>query len=68
MNDEVTVKQPLIKGGEDFGYCTKLFLDKLELKNLSFHTRRWHKENNFNTYSTLGWIIVKRYGRMYIQI
>jgi integrase/recombinase XerD len=35
----------LTKGGDDFTYCVRLFLDELELKNLSYHTRRWHREN-----------------------
>lgn len=35
----------LIKGGNDYDYCVRLFLDDLELKNLAFHTRRWHREN-----------------------
>jgi site-specific recombinase XerD len=35
----------LAKGGNDFDYCVSLFLDELELKNLAYHTRRWHREN-----------------------
>lgn len=34
-----------VSGGEDFQNCVQQFLDEMELKNLSFHTRRWHKEN-----------------------
>jgi len=40
-----TSAPPLVKGGNDFDYCVKTFLDELDLKNLSFHTKRWHKEN-----------------------
>lgn len=35
----------LAKGGNDFDYCVSLYLDELELKNLAYHTRRWHREN-----------------------
>ena len=38
-------KEDLSFGGNDFDYCVKLFLDDLELKNLAYNTRRWHKEN-----------------------
>lgn len=38
-------QQSLVEGEYDFDYCVKTFLDELELKNLSYHTRRWHKEN-----------------------
>ncbi|MFZ7102694.1 MAG: hypothetical protein ACOWWO_08540 [Peptococcaceae bacterium] len=38
-------KSTLVKGGDDFDYCIKLFLEDLDLKNLSFHTKRWHREN-----------------------
>ncbi len=36
---------PLEKGGDDFDYCVRIFLDELDLKNLSYHTKRWHREN-----------------------
>ncbi|MBZ4655303.1 MAG: Phage integrase, N-terminal SAM-like domain [Peptococcaceae bacterium] len=36
---------PPTKGGDDFDYCTKIFFDELDLKNLSYHTKRWHREN-----------------------
>lgn len=29
----------------DFDDCVQNFLDDCELRNLAFHTRRWHKEN-----------------------
>lgn len=35
----------LARGGEDFDYCVRLFLDELEIKNLAYYTRRWHREN-----------------------
>ena len=38
-------KQALKVGGNDFDYCVRLFLDGLELRNLAYHTIRWHKEN-----------------------
>lgn len=36
---------PLVEGGNDFAKCLKMFLEELEIKNLSYHTRRWHREN-----------------------
>lgn len=32
-------------GGEDFQFCVQQFIDEMEIQNLAFHTRRWHKEN-----------------------
>lgn len=43
----------LAKGGEDFEYCVRLFLDELELKNLAYNTRRWHRENLYYCHMTL---------------
>jgi len=31
--------------GEDFQFCVQQFIDEMEIQNLAFHTRRWHKEN-----------------------
>lgn len=42
-----------VAGGEDFQYCVQLFLDDMEIKNLAFHTRRWHKENLHYVQKTL---------------
>lgn len=42
-----------LAGGEDFQYCVQLFLDDMEIKNLAFHTRRWHKENLHYVQKTL---------------
>lgn len=44
--DEKTLNEvPLVSGGSDFGYCTQLFLENMEIRNLAYHTRRWHREN-----------------------
>lgn len=45
IDDEVLTLPPLAKGGDDFDYCVRLFVDEMEIKNLSYHTMRWHKEN-----------------------
>jgi len=37
--------EKVVLEGDDFNSCVKLFLDELELRNLSYHTLRWHKEN-----------------------
>lgn len=37
--------EPLVKGGDDYDYCVRALLDEMELKNLAYHTRRWHREN-----------------------
>jgi len=45
-NSEMEIcEEPLVEGGNDYDYCVKLFLDELEMKNLAFHTQRWHREN-----------------------
>ena len=49
----LTSAPPLVKGGKDFDYCVKEFLDELDLKNLAFHTKRWHKENLHYVIQTL---------------
>ncbi|MEN6351420.1 MAG: tyrosine-type recombinase/integrase [Syntrophomonas sp.] len=44
--DEKAVNEvPLVYGGYDFDYCTRLFLEDMEIRNLAYHTRRWHREN-----------------------
>lgn len=50
---EFKEQPPLIKGGNDFDYCVSLFIDDLEIKNLAYHTRRWHKENLLAVKKTL---------------
>lgn len=45
MQSVFTTNEVLVPWGNDFNHCVKLFLDELELRNLSYHTRRWHKEN-----------------------
>ncbi|MEN6388884.1 MAG: tyrosine-type recombinase/integrase [Syntrophomonas sp.] len=53
--DEKTLNEvPLVSGGNDFDYCVKLFLEDMELRNLAYHTRRWHKENLHYIKVTLG--------------
>lgn len=51
--DEVLNEFPLVEGGTDFDYCVELFLDEMELHNLAYHTRRWHKENLHYVQQTL---------------
>lgn len=52
-DEETQVIQPLVKGGDNFDYCVQLYLDDLELRNLSYHTRRWHRENLHYSKKTL---------------
>ena len=54
IDQELESTQPLLEGGNSFDYCVKMFLDELDLKNLSFHTKRWHKENLHYVKQTLG--------------
>lgn len=42
-----------VADGRDFQYCVQQFLDDMEIKNLAFHTRRWHKENLYYVEKTL---------------
>ncbi len=42
---ELDSKESNPKGLHDYDTCVKMFLDEMELKNLAFHTKRWHKEN-----------------------
>lgn len=42
-----------VEGGDDFIKCMNYFVEDLELKNLSYHTRRWHRENLDSVYKTL---------------
>ncbi|HWP98753.1 MAG TPA: hypothetical protein VN426_18070 [Syntrophomonadaceae bacterium] len=44
-DEKALVEVPLVAGGNDFDYCVKLFLEDMELRNLAYHTRRWHREN-----------------------
>ncbi|KUO59705.1 MAG: hypothetical protein APF84_13690 [Gracilibacter sp. BRH_c7a] len=37
--------QPARKGGNDWDLCTKEFIDSMTLRNLSWYTKRHHKEN-----------------------
>lgn len=37
--------KPLKEGGHDFTFCANQFYQSLELKNCSYHTIRWHREN-----------------------
>lgn len=57
MDESVFSKEPgtvsNVAGGGDFQYCVQLFLDDMEIKNLAFHTRRWHKENLHYVHKTL---------------
>ncbi|MDD3364753.1 MAG: hypothetical protein PHZ03_07220 [Syntrophomonas sp.] len=45
IEEELSTQPPLVKGGNDFDYCVSLFMDEMEIRNLSYHTMRWHKEN-----------------------
>ena len=33
------------KTGDKFDRCLAMFIDELDIKNLSYHTKRWYKEN-----------------------
>lgn len=45
FDDLVFEQKPIAEGGDDFDKCLDWFLEELEIKNLSWHTRRWHREN-----------------------
>lgn len=57
MDESIFSKEPAtvsnLAGGGDFQDCVQLFLDDMEIKNLAFHTRRWHKENLHYVQKTL---------------
>jgi len=53
---EFADKPALVKGGLDFGYCLKIFLEELEVKNLAYHTCRWHRENLYYVAKTLEYL------------
>ncbi|MFP3472354.1 hypothetical protein R0J90_20075, partial [Micrococcus sp. SIMBA_144] len=39
------VEHFLKDGGEDSDYCVEQFFKDMVMRNLSFHTKRWYKEN-----------------------
>jgi integrase/recombinase XerD len=40
-----TIEHFLKEGGEDFDYCVEQFFKDMVMRNLSYHTKRWYKEN-----------------------